>query len=748
MKILFNTISLKTIFLFFLLLSFSKAEIIDKIKIDGNERISDETIIMFSSVKINDDIDDNTLNLIIKNLYESSFFEDISVKFENNILVISLKENPIIQNMEYEGIPNKYKERIQNKLNLKARSSFNEILIKKDKDIITISLQDLGYYFSNIEIFVEQLSDNKVNIKYVVDLGEKGKIKNITFLGNKIFKDKKLKSLIISEEYKFWKFISGKKFLNKNIISLDTRLLKNFYLNKGFFNIEINSSFAKLVSKNEFELIFNINPGKKFSFNELSLKLPADFDVNNFEDLLNLFSELNGETYSLNKVKKILEQIDIVTISDQFEAVTASVVETIIDDKINLSFVIEETEKSFVERINILGNNVTRETVIRNQLVVDEGDPFNEILANKSINNLKSLNFFRNVKSEVIDGTTSDQKIINIIVEEKPTGEISAGAGFGTSGGTISLGVKENNYLGKGLTLNSNLTLNEESLKGLLSIRDPNFKNSNKSVYFSAEALEINRLATFGYKTNKTGFSLGTDFEYYDNFRVGFGSSNFYEKIDTDSTASARQKLQDGNYWDSFVNFNFDYDLRNQKFQTTQGFRSRYFLDLPVISDTSTLTNTYNYKYFTELYENNVSAFGIYLKSSSSLTNNDIKLSERNFIPSSRLRGFEKGKIGPKDGDDFIGGNYAASINFSTTVPQILENSEDIDFLFFFDAANVWGVDYFRGDDEGSEIRSSIGIALDWLTPIGPLSFSLAESITKSNSDITESFRFNLGTTF
>ena len=171
-------------------------------------------------------------------------------------------------------------------------------------------------------------------------------------------------------------------------------------------------------------------------------------------------------------------------------------------------------------------------------------------------------------------------------------------------------------------------------------------------------------------------------------------------------------------------------------------------MDIPLLTDTGTLTNAYNFKYFTELYENNLSSFGIYLKTATSITNDDVKLSERVFIPSSRLRGFERGKIGPKDGDDFIGGNYGASINFSSTLPRILENSQDLDLLIFTDIANVWGVDYFRGEDEGSKIRSSIGIALDWLTPIGPLSFSLTEPISKSSSDVTESFRFNLGTTF
>ena len=221
----------------------------------------------------------------------------------------------------------------------------------------------------------------------------------------------------------------------------------------------------------------------------------------------------------------------------------------------------------------------------------------------------------------------------------------------------------------------------------------------------------------------------------------------YLEKIETDSTASASQKTQEGNYFDNYVNLSFDYDKRNQKYKTTDGFRSTYNINLPVLSEKNTLTNYYNYKIFSELYEDNISSLSIGLSSATSVTGDDIKLSERLYVPQSKLRGFENGRIGPKDGDDFIGGNYYALMNFSTTIPQILPNAQNIEVVSFFDMANLWGVDNSSIDD-GSKIRSSIGLGIDWFTPIGPLNFSFAHPITKSSTDKTETFRFNLGTTF
>jgi len=744
--------STKTIFksliilLIFLCNAFSES--VNKITIVGNDRISDETIKLFISVDIKDEINETKLNKILKDLYETEFFKNIKIKFDNQILTINVKENPIIEDIIYSGIKsNRILEILKQESLIKQRSSYNENKIKKEELKIKNVLKNLGYYNSTLSILVDQSKNNLVSVTYDIDLGRKSKIKKISFIGNKVFKDKKLHRIITSTEYKFWKFISGRKFLNQNSVILDERLLANFYKNNGYYNVKINSSFAKLIDDNNFELIFNIDSGPKIFFGKLSLSLPADFDENNFSSIKRLFKKIEGKPYSINTIDKILDEIDSITTLEQYKFIKANVVESISQNSINLKFNVEESEKFYVDKINILGNTITAENVIRNQLMLDEGDPFSEILVNKSINNIKSLNFFKVVNSKVVDNNEDKTKSINISVEEKATGEIYATAGVGTSGNSVGFGVKENNFLGKGIGLDTNLLVSSDSLKGKFSVSNPNFNNSDKSVYVSAEAIENDYYQTFGYKTNKTGISIGTDFEYLNDFYVGINNSNFYEKIETNSNASAQQKLQEGNYWDSFMKFNLNYDKRNQKFQTTDGFKSFYSLDLPVISETNTIKNYYNYSHYFNFFEKNFSSISIYLQSANSLNNKDIKLSERINIPSNRLRGFEAGRVGPKDGDDFIGGNYAYSINFATNIPQFFEESQNLDFLFFADAADIWGVDY-NSSIEGNGIRSAVGVALDWMSPVGPMNFTLAYPVTKKIEDKTETFRFNLGTTF
>ena len=725
------------------------SEILENIQINGNQRISNDTIKLFSKIDIGDEINKEDINRILKDLYETNFFENVNIKFLNNILNISVSEHPIIQNVIYEGIKSKsLLSKIEENKLIREKASFNEFILSNEEKRILAILRNLGYYNSLLDTSIEKLDNNTVLINFKLDIGEKAKIKKITFIGDKKFKDSKLKRLIISSEYKFWKFLSGKKYLNENVIKLDERLLKNYYLNNGYYNVNVNSSFAKLIGDNEFELIFNINAQNKFFFGDLKLDLPNDFDTDNFKDLNKLLVKIKDEKYSLNLIDKILDEIDQITTVEEFKFIKATVKENVISDKVNLTFNIGESAKVYVEKINIMGNTVTQENVIRNQFELDEGDPFNEILFNKSINNLKSLGFFKSVNKKVLKGKNVDTKIINISVEEKATGEITASAGVGTSGGSIGFGIKENNFMGRGISLDSNVLISADSLKGKFGFTNPNYKNSDKSFYMNAEILETDNFKTFGYKSNKKGINVGTKFEYLDDFYLGIGTSNFYEVIETNSTASVSQQSQEGNYWDSFLNLDFNYDKRNQKFQTTDGFRSFYSIDLPIISDNKTLKNYYSYSQYFELFDQNISSFSLMLNAAKSISNKDIKLSERINIPSSRLRGFESGRIGPKDGDDYIGGNYGVAINFASTIPQILEQSQNVDFLFFIDAANLWGVDYDKSLDDSGSIRSSLGLALDWYSPIGPLNFSLAYPITKEDSDKEETFRFNLGTTF
>ena len=744
MKIIF-----KSILIIFIITISANSEIIKEIKVNGNKRVSSATIKIFSEIEVNSDLSVNQLNDVVKKLYSTNFFNNVELIVEKNILYISVIENPLIQTLTFEGVKNKRIVKLLNEqIEMREKSSFIKNRVKNDEEKIINILRTNGYYFSEVTPKIKNNDNNTVDLIFEIDLGDKAYIRKITFIGNKKIKENKLKKVIISEEAKFWKFVSSRKFLDLNRIKLDEKLLYNFYKNKGYYNVSVESSSAKVIDESNFELIFNINAGKKYYFGQIDLIIPDEYSPESFKKIINVKDKLKGKAYSLNQIKKILNEIDEIALTKEFEFISAKYKENIIDNNINLLIKLEESKKFYIERINVFGNYITEENVIRNSLLVDEGDAYNEILVNKSINEIKSRRLFKTVNKIIDDGSSKDLKIININVEEQPTGEIFAGAGTGTSGSSLSFGIKENNYLGKGVKLDSQVSISDTALQGSLTMNNPNYKNSQKSLRTSLEATKIDQMSRFGYESTKTGFSIGTLFEQYEDIYFSPSISNYLETLKTSSVASDAKKKQKGDYFDSSFNYGLSLNKLNQNFQPSSGFKSTFFQSLPIYSDDYSIENKYDFVKYYSPNENAILSFRLLAQSINSLTGDDVRISKRIYIPSKRLKGFEFGKIGPKDGNDYIGGNYATAFNFATTLPGIFKDLETIDFSFFVDAANVWGVDYSDTIDDNSKIRTSSGLAVDWLTPIGPLSFSFAKPITKADTDRTETFRFDIGTTF
>ena len=747
MKILLNII-------FFILLSANlSAEIIKNVKVNGNKRISQETIIVLGQINTNEEYDDNQLNVVLKNLYNSNFFSNIDLNISNETLIINVTENPIIEDVRITGIKNKsLVESLTENISLKNRISFTEDLLNRDINLITNILKSGGYYFAKINPSIFENEElNSIEIEIEIDLGEKAKIKKISFIGDKKIKDKKLLEVIASEEHKFWKFVSNKVFLNKSIIDLDIRLLQNYYKNLGFYKVKINNSFAEFDEKGFFKLVFNIDAGNQYFFNDLKLNLPDDYNMKDFENLNEIFIDLKNEKYSIDDLNLILKEIDKIASERLYDFIDAKVDEEIINEnKINFTFNIIDSQKFYVERINILGNFQTIEEVIRNKLIVDEGDPLNSLLYNKSIDNIRSLRIFKQVDGKIKKGTDENLKIIDIIVEEQPTGEIALAAGVGTSGSTIGGGVNEKNFLGKGINLNTNLEISEDGVKGSFVYSKPNFAYTDNTLFTALNATTTDLLTDFGYKVSKKGFSFGTQFEQYENLFFSPEISIDLEDLDTNSTASSQLKKQEGSYTDIYMNYSIDYDLRNSRYEPSSGYKTTFSQELPMISSNNEISNTLTFTKYKMLSQSSdmIGKASLYLKAINSLDGSDVRISKRGFVPYYRLRGFEKGKIGPVENSSYIGGNYVGALNLSTNLPGILTTVENIDFAYFIDFANVWGVDYDSSINDSFKIRSSTGIGLDVLTPVGPLSFSFSKPILKQSTDKTEGFRFNLGTTF
>ena len=736
------------VFLFFLFTNSSISDVIKEFSIEGNNRVANETIIMFSNLEIGDQISQKKLNDALKDLYYTDYFKDVKITSTNQVIKINVVENPIIQKISIKGIKkNKIKDKISEISSKLEKYPFVENKINEQVNLLKNILRSYGYYFVELQTSINTNSNNTVDLVYDFELGESAKIKKINFIGNKIFRDNTLRNIVISEENKFWKFITQNKLLDNNRIKADVSRLNNFYKNRGYFNVKIKSTTAVINDQNQFELIFNINAGQKYFFDNIKIdKKTDDFLNDNISIFEKKFVKLKNKPYSKKKINSLVNDLNEFALSNDFVFINAKFKEIIKkDNKIDISVYFDNLEKQYVERINILGNFITDEKVIRNNLIVDEGDAYNDILFNKSIQTIKSKNIFKTVKYNS-KNSTNNNKVIDITVEEKATGEIFAGAGAGTAGTTLTAGIKENNYLGLGIQLDTNLSLTDDTIRGKFSVLNPNYKNTDKSIKTTIESSAQDFLSSSGYKTKKTGFAIGTEFEQKNDFFVNLEISNYYEDLETISSASNIIKKQEGNYFENLLTYTISYNKLDQNFQPSDGFKNNFSQTLPIISDDLSIENSFTSSAYHSLNDNLILSARFFLKTVNSIDDN-VRVSKRVFVPGRRLRGFESGKIGPKDGSQFIGGNYASSLNLNSTLPNILFENDNIDLNFFIDLANVWEVD-FDSSKDSSKIRSATGIAVNWYSAIGPLTFSYAIPLSEADTDITEKFRFQIGTSF
>ena len=660
---------------------------------------------------------------------------------------INVQENPIVKSVTINGIKKKnINEKISEITSKIEKYPFVENKINNQVKLLKNILKSFGYYFVELKTSINSNDDNTVNLVFNFNLGEIAKIKKINFIGDKVFRDSTLRNIIISEETKFWKFITRNKFLDSNRINADIFRLNNFYKNRGYFNVKVKSSTAVITDKNQFELIFNIDAGNKYFINKFIFENNDNISKNNIELFKNQSDNLIGKKYSKKNLDNFIESLNDFTLKNDFVFINAKYKEAIINEnKIDIIINFDELDKVYVERINVLGNFITDEKVIRNSLIIDEGDPYNEILFNKSIQNIKAKNIFKTVETK-IKNTENKTKIIDVNVEEKPTGEIFAGIGTGTTGSNLSAGIKENNYLGLGIKLDTNLTLTDDAIRGKFSVINPNYNNSDKTISTTIESSSNDFMTTSGYKTVRTGLKLGTEFEQMSDLFVNLEISNFYEDLETSSTATEIVKKQEGNYIENLITYKIIYNKLDQNFKPTDGFINNFSQTIPLYSDDKSIENSLTTSAYHSINDNLILSAKFFLKTINSLDDN-VRISKRVFVPGSLLKGFESGKIGPKEGSQYIGGNYASALNLNSTLPNIFFENESVDFNFFIDMANVWEVDYNNNLDS-NKIRSSTGIAVNWFSPIGPLTFSYALPLSEAKTDITEKFRFQIGTSF
>jgi outer membrane protein insertion porin family len=723
---------------------------IKKVNIVGNARVSSVTIESLVDKKISN-IDSIYINNLTKKIYDTDFFADVKISFNQDTLTINVIENPIVNFFYINGVKDSDLDQVNKIITLKENSIFSSSKLKKDIEATREFLNASGYYQALITPEVIKIDNNQINLIINIDKKEISKIKNIYFIGNKYFSNNQLMDVITSTEDGWWKIFSTSA-LSEQRIEYDKQLLKDFYKSKSFYDAQIESAFASIDKNNKFTLTYSINSGKKYKFGDYDLKVSGlalkEEDIKEIKNISNKL--LKNEFYSPLTINKINKQITDFLETRRYGNFEINIQDLkVADDKINIIVQLNEGQKSLVNKINIKGNTITEEKVIRDNLIISEGDQLNSSKVKKSIDNVKSKQLFSKVDYKIEDSDKKNFKDLNLFVKEQPTGSISAGVGYGTNGGLFEASVNERNFLGQGINLNFTGRLSSDVIRGELSFVDPNYKNSNKELAASLFS-EVDDYSNSGYQNKRAGTRFATKYEIYEDifFRPNLGVQ--FDKLEVTGTASSLLRSRQGDFDTTSLGYNFSYDQRDSKFSPTSG--SIIYFDQNIatfFSDIPTVQTGVGATFYKELFsEKFIGSAKAKLANVVAFNDKDVKLSDRIFASASDIRGFEQRGLGPVDSGDHIGGNNLATLSLKSTFPNpIPENLRATTFLFL-DMGNVWGADYSSLISDSSKLRTSTGIALDLMSPIGPLSFTYSIPLSKASTDKEENFLFNIGSSF
>ena len=508
------------LFIVILLLSFSilpnkahtQETLVSSINVDGNKRISSDTIVSLSKVQVGSAYSPTQLNSALQSIKKSSYFKTVDISIFNNILNINVIENPTINSISFEGNNTLSDINLNELIRSKQRQTLLISQVEKDTDKIATAYADTGRISAIVTPKVIELSDNRVDLVFEITEGRITEVEKITFTGNRVFSDLRLKGVIATKQAGiFRRFIKSDTFV-KDKLDYDIDLLRNFYINKGFIDFEVQSSVELTREKDAFLINYNIKEGQKYIFSEIKFDTSK---LNIDEKSLDKINRIkNGSKYDRRRVTKLIDEIDIYLAKNGFNFFEPVPVVSRNDENLTMDVEIQinETRKVFVERIEVEGNSTTLDEVIRLQFDFVEGDPFNRRKVLEAVDKIRGLGFFSNVETSTRNGSAPEKIIIEVKLTEKPTGSLGIGAGYNSSDGTVAtFNVNERNFLGKGQTVKLDLSTSKIEKQTELGFEDPSFLGRNLLAGIS-----------FGQtSTTPSSVPLSTDKLYFEP-KIGF----------------------------------------------------------------------------------------------------------------------------------------------------------------------------------------------------------------------------------
>lgn len=731
------------------------AATVSQVDVQGVERIDPQTVLSYMTIKPGQAWTQESLSDSTKALYATGLFADVSITPKGNGLVVKVVENPLINQIAFEGNDKLKDEELMAEVSSRARNVLTRSTVQSDVDRISELYRRNGRFSVQVEPKVIQLDQNRVNLVFEINEGPVSEIRGIKFVGNTKFSDDALRAEVSSREARWYRFLSTSDRYDPDRLSYDQELLRRFYLKNGYVDFRVVSAVAELTQDKEaFFITVTVEEGERYKVGKVTLDTSALKDANTSalqKDVM--LSE--GDWYDANLVDKTIDKMTDTLGDMQYAFMAVQPVPTLNNEAktIDLVFRATETPKVYVERIDIRGNVRTQDKVIRRKFELAEGDAFNRTKLAKSEQSVKDLDYFDTVKVKPVEGSAPDQTVIDVEVQEKSTGEISVGAGFSTAEGPLAdFTVRERNLLGRGQDLSFSTTLSGERTEFDVGFTEPYFLDRDLSAGVDAFHTTRDLQKESSYDQQRTGGALRLGYPLGEHLRQSLRyrlESNNLENVK--STASRFIRDQEGERITSAVSQRLVYDNRDSTLFPTTG--EIVWLDTEYAGlggDASYVSGKLGGTYYYPVYDDVVLSV---LGETGAITGvgEDVQINERFFLGGNTLRGFKYAGLGPRDSltDDALGGNLFYRGSVELDFPLGLPEEMGIKGHAFSDFGSLWSLDSTGPEiKDSNSIRASGGLGVSWRSPVGPIRIDVADPFQREDYDEKESFRFSFGTRF
>ena len=732
-------------------LSYADQLRIEKVKINGAKRLSESFILNFLPEYPNTNFNNEVLNKFTKDIYNTGMFDKVSVKVDNYILLINVVEYPIINEISFTGNDLLDNETLSNLISINSRDIFNKNNLSDAIKTIKVEYQKIGRYLAQVNVKKIEIGEGRVNINFEIDEGALLVVKNINFIGNKNFSDSELKSKISTKEDAWYKIFGSNKFIPERL-DYDKEKLREFYNQRGYLDFTVKVARGDLLPNfSGFNINFIISEGQRFSIDKIKINTSL------IDDNKNLLKELYIQKGDIFDSRALDESTKFLI--KHFESSGFSFVKVLPSIKkrknlIDISYNISEGSKKFINKIIILGNTRTNDSVIRRELSFLEGDPFNKNKLDLSINSLKRLGFFETVNYRLEDTNVSQAIDVIIEVKEMNTGSVSFGVGYSSlDNTTLTFGLREKNFLGEGKNVRFETSLSDQKSSYNIGVTEPYFLERHLSLSGNIFDEEIENKKG-DVKTNRSGVNFGVGFKINDiSQAIKYNLSTSETTTSSSSTAASETGEEGKEITTSSITYGLFQDTRDNYFNPTSGYRWGFDNTIAGIGGDAKFykTEIKAKTYYPIEYGDYVLGFKTGLGLITAIEDN-ITSSNRFFLGGKTLRGFDKAGVGPRDtgNNQAIGGNNYYNVSFELKSDKFMPDDTGLEWFVFSDIGSIWGTDYKSGvrgyNDKNPRITNGFGLSM--ITPVGPLQMIWGFPLQSETYDIEENFQFSIGTSF